>query len=700
MRLITYTLLIIFILSSLDMPAQSVRIMPMGNSITYDHNSLDDSNPRPIGDRISYRYKLYQLLTNEGLDFDLVGSEDAGNNYFQNSQFDDNAGFPGIESWELADLINTGYNNYSHQYVSPGPYLNYYPTDIILLHIGTNNLITSAYQVEDILDNIRYHDNDVIILVARIVNRKSYHPETTTFNNNVELMVNSRGDNRIRMVNIETGAGINYAVDMIDNLHPNQAGYDKIAVKWFDEILKLNKAPVISFIPDQQISKGETFPDLNLDQYVSDEEDPDFKLVWTYEKSPDSRLTISIDASRILHITPDPDWSGIETVKLRVKDTGSGAFIQHDSTEVVFQVEHVNSPPEIISTPNTNIMQGDSYLYTIIANDVDEDSLIYAIQERPSWLNFNASLHTLNGVPEHSDVGVHHVILSVSDGTESVEQEFQIHVEDANDPPVVTSQSSVEVYQDDFLNFQIKANDLDGDYLIYSVLNKPAWLSFSSTLHILSGKPTNDEVGIYDLTVKVSDGIVDVYEPLQIIVVNVNDLPVITSAPQTTVEIGESYIYRITASDIDADDILTFSILAKPEWLNFTTSSTDALLYGKPSDSDFGSSLVIIEVSDGYDDVVQAFNLKVIFATGEDQIKQNMIQRVYPNPATTLIHFDLNGLERATIYIYDNTGILYSVHNVEDNHIKGIDISDLPSGFYIYKVYRNGIENVGKFIKR
>lgn len=687
-------------MSSFDTSAQSVRIMPMGNSITYDHNSFDDSNPRPIGDRISYRYKLYQLLTNAGLDFDLVGSEDAGNNYFQNSQFDDNAGFPGIESWELADLINTGYNNYSHQYVSPGPYLNYYPTDIILLHIGTNNLITSAQQVEDILDNIRYHDNDVIILVARIINRKSYHSETTTFNNNVELMVNSRGDNRTRIVNIETGAGINYAADMIDNLHPNQVGYDKIALKWFDEILKLNKAPVISYIPDQQISKGETFPNLNLDQYVSDEEDPDFKLIWTYEKAPDSRLTISIDASRILHITPDPDWSGMETVKLKVKDTGSGAFVQYDSTEVVFQVEHLNSPPEIVSTPLTNILQGDSYLYTLIANDVDDDSLIYTIQERPEWLNFDAFSHTLFGVPEHSDVGVHHVILRVSDGTESVDQEFQINVEDANDPPVVTSPSSLEVYQDDLCNFQIEASDLDGDYLSYSIMNKPVWLSFNSALHTLSGKPTNEEVGEYDLTVKVSDGIIDVYDPLQIIVLNINDLPVITSTPRTTVGVGESYIYCITAEDIDADDILTFSILAKPDWLKFTTSSTDALLYGKTSASDFGSHLVIIEVSDGYDEVVQAFNLEVSYANGEDHIKNNIIQRIYPNPATTRIHFDLIGSESATIHIYDNTGILQSVHNIEGDQNREINILDLPSGFYIYKVYSNGIENVGKFIKR
>ena len=104
--------------------AQTIRILPMGNSITFDFNSGDITNPRPDGVRISYRYKLYQLLKAEGFDFDYVGSEDAGNNYFQNSDYDDNGGFPGVETWELATLIQTGYNGYSRQYVSPGPYLS------------------------------------------------------------------------------------------------------------------------------------------------------------------------------------------------------------------------------------------------------------------------------------------------------------------------------------------------------------------------------------------------------------------------------------------------------------------------------------------------------------------------------------------------------------------------------------------------
>jgi hypothetical protein len=679
--------------------AQAVRIMPMGNSITYDHNSLDDSNPRPVGDRISYRYKLYQLLTASGLEFDFVGSEDTGNNYFQNSQFDDNAGFPGITSSGLATLINTGYNNYSHQYVSSGPYLTYHPADIILLHIGTNNLTTSASDVESVLNNIRFHDNDVIVLVARIVNRKTYHPSTTTFNNNVEFMVSGRNDPRIIMVNIETGAGINYSMDMIDNLHPNQAGYDKMALKWYDEIMNLNRAPVITYIPTQQTEKGTPFPDLNLDTYVSDQEDPDFLLSWSYEQEPDSRLTISIDASRVLHVTPDPDWSGVETVNLKVKDTGNGAFVQKAEMEVTYMVDHVNTPPVISSIPEEYIVQGDEYEYNLVATDADEDPLSFKGIDVPSWLSFDESSWVLSGIPQNEDVGQHHVILQVSDGFDPVNQVFEIEVEDANDPPLVTSNSNPEVYQDKYFSFTITAVDVDGDPVSYSLIDKPAWLNYNTSLHILTGRPGNNEVGDWNMTVVVSDGAIEVNEPLTVSALNVNDEPVITSVPPDRVILGEAVLYHFTAEDIDPSDDLVYTALTLPGWLDFLDTGNDALVYGTPSEDDLGGNLVILQVTDGIAKKIQSFNLVVSYPTGIEDSDGEFIQRVYPNPAKDRIKFEFSHVDNTTIHIYNSTGILQAVFTAEHTRFLEADVSGLPSGIYLYRVYQDGIEGVGRFVK-
>ena len=224
-----------------------VRIMPLGDSITYDNHSGD---VRPEGERISYRYPLWQLLTDDGYNFDFVGSVWAGYDIFPDAN---NAGYPGARDDEIADLLDTGVSPKAGYPGAPGPYLEYYPADIILLHIGTNALDTSAADVEDILDEVdeyeTLHDRDVTVLLARIINRMNYvcpNPSTTTtFNNEVQIMAEARianGD-KIIIVDLECGAGIDYSQDttppyddgdMFDNLHPNDDGYAKMAQAWFD----------------------------------------------------------------------------------------------------------------------------------------------------------------------------------------------------------------------------------------------------------------------------------------------------------------------------------------------------------------------------------------------------------------------------------------------------------------------------------
>ncbi|OHB65628.1 MAG: hypothetical protein A2Y76_15240 [Planctomycetes bacterium RBG_13_60_9] len=225
-------ILLLSMLTPATTVAQVVRIMPLGDSITYDNCRGDN---RPIGDRISYRYTLHNLLKAAGYAFDFVGSENSGSNYLS-AEMDDNAGFPGITDAQLAVLIATGYSQRSNRQITPGPYLETYPADIILLHIGTNYVDPSPDDVEDILGNIRASDPNVVIFVAHIIDRYPHSEVTTTFNDNVEAMVTARADSRIMMVDMEKGAGIDYSTDMADDLHPNHLGYDKMARLWFEHL--------------------------------------------------------------------------------------------------------------------------------------------------------------------------------------------------------------------------------------------------------------------------------------------------------------------------------------------------------------------------------------------------------------------------------------------------------------------------------
>jgi len=764
--------------------------MPLGNSITYDENSLDGSNPRPDGNRISYRFKLYNLLNDEGHDFDFVGSEDCGINYFGDPELDDNAGFPGIETWQLSNLINTGYNAVKGQYETSGPYLNYHPADIILLHIGTNDLIESAYQVEDLLDKIRKYDSDVYILVAKIVNRRTFHPSTTTFNNNVAQMVFNRHDPNILMVNIETGAGINYSTDMIDNLHPNQAGYDKMGVKWFEAIMSLNQAPVISTITEQFTSRGNDFAPIALDDYVVDGDDPDHQLTWTFTRKLGSQLNVFIDGNRNLMVSPNGDWYGSEILTLKVEDTGSGAFPASQTKEVLFTVEKGNDAPVIESNPGTVTNQGENYSYTIQAYDTDGDSMTFSAIQKPSFLSFNGVTHQLSGIPSNDHVGFHNITLRVSDGKEYTDQSYQLEVLNVNDPPLFVSIPQLEVDQGTLYSYVIYVNDPDDDSLTYSAESIPDWLYFNEVTRVLSGTPdffqvgvhdiilkandgtadatqeyqltvlsTNDppefisaavtevnedgsyyynviatdnngdaltysaptipdwltfdpanrtlqgqpengDVGVHDVIIRVSDSFVETDQNFSLTVFNVNDAPSFTSEPLLEVHASESYIYRVEVADVDQEDQLTITAVTKPDWLTLASGTNDALLYGTPTTSHIGSHAIIIQVSDGIEEVMQGYTLKVNNPTAIEDIDMNADVDVYPNPADLIINFRMDKPGDMTLYIYNAVGILKKAVTSDFEEKLEVNISDLERGIYLYKAIIDGQTMTGRFIKK
>jgi hypothetical protein len=84
-----------------------------------------------------------------------------------------------------------------------------------------------------------------------------------------------------------------------------------------------NHPPVVSNIPDQTITKGSTFATITLDDYVTDEEDPDSAITW----STNTLTYLSVSINSINHIATitvlDENWNGFETVTFTATDTDS-----------------------------------------------------------------------------------------------------------------------------------------------------------------------------------------------------------------------------------------------------------------------------------------------------------------------------------------------------------------------------------------
>ncbi len=201
--------------------SQKVKILPLGDSITRGES------PQPDSLFTGYRQPLWLLLQSNGYPVDFVGSETAGYAAYPKYDFN-NAGFGGYTKKQILNLIETGFDAHGNV-VTPGPYLNYYPANIILLHIGTNQVDTSTADVVNLLNYIdQFEDSTnslVWVILAKIINRVPYSQTTAVYNENLERMADNRIQNgdHIKLIDMENDAGLVYKIDTVAPY--NQWGY-------------------------------------------------------------------------------------------------------------------------------------------------------------------------------------------------------------------------------------------------------------------------------------------------------------------------------------------------------------------------------------------------------------------------------------------------------------------------------------------
>lgn len=292
-------------------------------------------------------------------------------------------------------------------------------------------------------------------------------------------------------------------------------------------------------------------------------------------------------------------------------DDGSGGDGGGDVTAPVSeQPSSTNRAPEVSGTPAATIAVGQTYSFQPVASDADSDFLEYTITNQPTWASFNDETGLLTGVPAETHVGESQdITITVTDGkdTRSIGP-FKIRVNRpdqtppaSNQAPTISGTPPTSVVVGNLYQFQPEALDADGDTLRFSISNRPAWASFSSTTGRLSGTPSTGNVDTYsNIVISVNDGHATTLLPSFSIQVQGpdNHAPAISGTPATSVQAGLAYTFTPAASDPDGDTSLVYSIGNKPRWATFSTTS--GRLSGTPATTDVGKySGITIRVSDG-----------------------------------------------------------------------------------------------------
>ncbi len=202
-----------------------------------------------------------------------------------------------------------------------------------------------------------------------------------------------------------------------------------------------------------------------------------------------------------------------------------------------------------------------------------------------------------------------------------------------NAPEVVEPVAAAETSEDATFSFDASAHFSDpdvGDTLTYTV-DGPVWLTIDEN-GVLSGAPTNDDVGETSVTVTATDSSgASVDTSFTVTVDNVNDAPEATDIDDQGASEDASFSYDASThfSDVDAGDSLSYAV-SGPDWLSV---DADGTLFGTPADGDDGVSTVTVTATDTSGESVSAtFEINVADTVVSDE---NDFDDALPGGATS-----------------------------------------------------------------
>ncbi len=262
-----------------------------------------------------------------------------------------------------------------------------------------------------------------------------------------------------------------------------------------------NQPPMISGTPPATTTVGAAY------SFMPTASDPDGGTLSFAIANRPSWVTFNATTGRLTGTPSAANVGAFPNIAISVSDGSASASLPAFTITVNAAA---NQPPTISGAPPATATVGVAYSFMPTASDPDGGTLSFAIANRPSWATFNATTGRLTGTPGAANVGAFsNIAISVSDGSGSVSlPTFTITVNTApNRAPTISGTPVTSVLQGTLYSFQPTAADPDGNPLTFSIANRPAWATFSTTTGQLGGTPGPGDVGTATgIVIGVSDG--------------------------------------------------------------------------------------------------------------------------------------------------------------------------------------------------
>ncbi len=206
--------------------------------------------------------------------------------------------------------------------------------------------------------------------------------------------------------------------------------------------------------------------------------------------------------------TPELNYSGVDSFSFKVND----GVIDSNTAFVSITITSENDPPvakddvvEIIEDTNMvtlNVLENDTDI------DGDQLTLLSAAEGKSGSIVISSDNKTIIYTPTKNFSGTDTFTYTVSDSRGGTDTgTVNIKVVAVNDPPLIRSKTDVSLIRvGSNFSYDVNARDADADQtLTYSLITKPEGMTINSTTGLIEWEPKEEQVGTYNVKVKVED---------------------------------------------------------------------------------------------------------------------------------------------------------------------------------------------------
>ncbi len=356
-----------------------------------------------------------------------------------------------------------------------------------------------------------------------------------------------------------------------------------------------NSAPEIASMAPTEAYAGKEYT------YQVDAYDPNGDtLYYSLEEAP---ADMSIDENGLVRWFPMAADSTGHTVKVEVTDSEGNTSLPQEYTLIVKPEVAIDQAPEFTSEPPSPATRGKLYRYQVTAIDPNGDTIDYSFgSNKPDDMTIDGVTGLIEWTPSEAQAQQGSFLVEVvADDTQPgtgnwTTQSFWLPVVYNMGPIVNSVPSPLTAEVNRQYSYQVDASDPNGDDITYTLLGGSEGSVSPTGLYTWTADATdlaNEPDEGYLIEIMVSDGFDGGWGVqwfyIDVIAENAgNSAPTIDSwTPRGTIQIGQTYLATIPASDLDGD-ALSYELVSGPDGM-FVEGGT-GLIHWTPTEDQLGTT--------------------------------------------------------------------------------------------------------------